>query len=229
LTIQWTAERATSWPDGERVDQDVRAAARWRLRLISDQMNYGAGMAPVAEFCAVIDSSLEIWLRPRGSDAPLEKSASGPGIDVEIVEDITTGLVHDVTTRARPADDGAVRWSCSCGTRSRGSAPPDEATAAADEHRRDAMSRRPGRFDLAVTQRADGTWEQSRLPIARRFRLRARSDFSEVRVHRLGLGEEFELSIDGQLGLWTRTLGTEAALRRDESGRGVTLMILEYA
>lgn len=230
MSILWTAERATSWPPGgERLDHEIRAVARWRIRVISDQLNYGAGRAPVADFTAVIDSSLEIWLRPFRTDAPLERSASGPGIDVEIVEDITLGVLHEVTTRARPADDGAVRWSCSCGTRSRGTAPPDEAGMAADEHVRDGMSRRPGRHDLAVKQDGEGAWRQDQVPIARRFRLRVRSDFSEVKVHRLGLGEEFELAVDGQLGLWGRVMGTDTALRRDESGRGVTLMILEDA
>jgi hypothetical protein len=229
VTVRWTTDRATSWIDGERSDHDVRSPTRWRLRILSDQMDHGVGRAPVAQFYAVIDSSIEVWLRPFGSDVPLEKSASGPGIDAEIVEDITLGVTHDVTTRARPADDGAVRWSCSCGTRSRGPAPPDEAAQAADDHRRDGMARRPGRFDLVVRQRADGQWEQARVPIARRFRLRVRSDFSPVRVHRLGLGEEFEIAVDGELGLWGRLLGMDTALRRDESGRGVTLMIFEDA
>ena len=43
----------------------------------------------------------------------------------------------------------------------------------------------------------------------------------------MGYGEEFELVIDGQLGLWTRRLGAEAALRRDEDARGVSLLVLD--
>jgi hypothetical protein len=229
VTIRWTADRATSWSGDERLDHDVRVAARWRLRLISDQLSYGVGRAPVADFHAVIDSDLEIWLRPFGSGQRLERSASGPGIDAEIVEDVTLGTTHEVTIRVRPSDDEVARWSCSCSVQSRGRAPLDRAREAAEEHQRAGRAHRPSRSEAAVAQGADGRWAQVQIPIARRFRLRSRSDFSPVKVHKLGLGEEFELAIDGRLGLWGRLMGSEGALRRDESGRGLTLLVLEDA
>ena len=227
MAINWTTERVAAWERDERTERDARVARRWRLRAISDRSEHQVGGAPVADFVAIVDSDLEIWLRPFSADDPFERRASGPGVDVEIVEDITLGLPHDVRVQVKPSDDTVASWACSCGVGSRGTTSPELAREAADAHVAGARDRGPRRRDSAVGQWGDGVWSEREINVARRFRVCARSDFSAVKVHQMGYGEEFELVLDTQLGLWLRRLGHDAALRRDEGAAGVSLLVME--
>ncbi len=226
MPIEWSIDRAAVWEGEERVERDVLVASRWRLRLVSDRAERRGGVPP-SDFAAVVDRDLEIWIRPFASSAPLERSARGTGADLEIVEDITLGLRHETSVQVKPSDDTLARWSCTCGAGSRGTAAPDLAQEAAQEHVLLAPDRRTRPRDHAVAQLEDGTWARQEIGVARRFRICARSDFSAVKVHQLGYGEEFELVVDTRLGLWTRRLGHEAALRRDEGASGVSLLVAE--
>lgn len=215
-----------SWGDGRRDERDLAVAARWRIRLISDRAAPRIGGAPTSDFVAAIDRDTELWVRPFSDGGPLARCAGGLGMDLEIVGDITLGLPHRTSVRTRPGDDAIARWSCSCGAGSRGDLPPDLAGEAADLHAGSAPASGARRTDRAVTQGEDGAWSQREIPVSRRFRACARSDFSRVPIHRTGYGEEFELAVDGTLGLWVRRLGADAALRRDESARGISLLVL---
>lgn len=231
MPIEWTTERVLRWTDdGERDERDARCAQRWRLRVISDREANRVGGAPVVDFSAVLDGDLELWVRSWSTPGePYERSTSGDGADLEVVGDVTRGMVHDTTVRAKPSDETVARWYCSCGVGSRGGSSPERAEEAAELHRTTALDRVPGPTDVAVAQGPDGRWGQREIRVARRFRVCARSDFSVVKVHRTGHGEEFELVVDGQLGLWVRRLGVDTALRKDESARGVSLLVLESA
>lgn len=212
---------------GERTASIVR---RWRVRLISDQLSHRAGSAPMADFVAALDRDLELWVAAwQDPDRRFARQASGPGLDLEVSGDLTLGLQHASTVVVKPSDDTVARWYCACGVSSRGSSNPERARMDADEHvARESRSPSAGPrwTDVAVAQGADGAWAQVTIKVARRFRVTARSDFSLVHVHRTGAGEDFELVLDGRLGLWARAVGEEGALRKDRDGRGVTLVVL---
>lgn len=208
----------------------VRVARRWRVRLISDQLDHRVGSAPMADFVLVLDRELELWVASwEDAERRYGRQASGPGLDLEVSGDLTLGQAHDVSVVVKPSDDTVARWQCTCGVSSRGTSTPERARIDGDEHaarKRRLAASRPRWTDVAVAQGTDGAWRQVTLKVVRRFRVTARSDFSRVKVHRSGVGEDFELAVDAGLGLWARRVGADAALRRDESGRGVTLVVL---
>jgi hypothetical protein len=73
--------------------------------------------------------------------------------------------------------------------------------------------------DVSVAQDPGGGWLQREIRVAGRFHAVARGDFPV---------SDFELVVDGRLGLWTRGFGSDSALRRDEDTRGgVSLLILD--
>jgi len=82
--------------------------------------------------------------------------------------------------------------------------------------------------EIAVAQDDRGVWGPRSVTVATRRELRVVSDRSTQVVHRRGRGENFELVIDARdLGAWVRRSGSEAQLRRDEDGRGVSVIVLE--
>ncbi len=227
------------------MEHEARAARRWRLRVLTDREARRDNRKPPADasrelveslerfekdlavdFDAIILDDLDLMVRVFGSGKPYEIGASGSGTSLDIVADVTLGLVHEVQVTIRPSDETRARWSCLCGAGSRGDYPTDRAQEAANDHVASSHDRGRRPRDMAVDQGPAG-WAQREIAAARRFRVCARSDLSIVKVHRMGYGEEFELVIDGQLGLWTRRLGAEAALRRDEDARGVSLLVLD--
>lgn len=213
-------------------ERSVSVVRRWRIRLISDQLNHRVGDAPMSDFLAILDRDLELWLAAwQDAERRFSRQASGPGLDLEVSGDLTLGLRHAATIVVKPSDESIARWRCECGVSSRGSSNPERAKMEADEHV-DRESRSPLSVprwtDVAVDQ-VEGGWAQVTIKVARRFRVTARSDFSLVHVHRSGTGEDFELVVDGRLGLWVRVVGEEGALRRDRDGRGVTLVVLDDA
>lgn len=227
-TIEWTIERAVRWDGAECQEVELRCARRHRLRVLSDPHGRKLGaVIPRADFDAVVDAELGLWLRAWGEDGPYEHRASGQGVDLEIIEDVTLGVTHETRVHVKPSDPTLARWTCSCGTGSRGPLSPTFAEEGADAHRAFAMdaSRRP--TDIAVAQDATGKWGQRPVRIARRIRACARSDYSTVRVHRRGLGEDFEIAVDAEIGLWIRRFGADDLMRRDDNGRGVSLMVLD--
>ncbi len=232
MTIRWTMERIAYWMDGERVEHEARVARRWRLRVLSDReakRDGGSLKIPrpsAVDFDAIILDDLDLMVRAFGFAGPYEIGASGAGMSLDIVADVTLGLVHEVQVTIRPADETRARWSCLCGAGSRGDYPTERAQESADDHVASSHDRGRRPRDIVVDQSAAG-WAQREIAVARRFRVCVRSDSSIVKVHRMGYGEEFELVIDGQLGLWARKLGAEAALRRDEDARGVSLLVLD--
>jgi len=228
VTIRWTTERIASWVDGERVEREARTARRWRIRVLSDrEVKRESGKPPAVDFDAVILGDLELLVRAFGSGEPYEAGAAGAGTSLDVVEDVTLGIAHAAQVTIRPSDETRARWSCACGAGSRGDYPAERAQEAADDHVASShdSGRRPR--DVVVDQGGINGWAQRGIAVARRFRVCARSDLSIVKVHRTGYGEEFELVIDGELGLWTRRLGSESALRRDEDARGVSLLVLD--
>jgi hypothetical protein len=229
LAIQWTNESILAWRDGEMSEASVRAAGRWRLRVLSDRL----GRSPrAANYDAIFarrsdEESFGLWVRPFGSTRPYGQTADGGGMSIQIVEDITSGLRHEVSVRVKPGDEATARWSCSCGTTSRHAASPELMREEAEAHAAFATDTGRRLRDRAVAQREDGVWSDVDVAVIQRHRACIRSEISPVAVHRKGIGEEFELVVDGRLGLWTRLLCSEAALRRDVDGRGVSLLTLD--
>ena len=82
-----------------------------------------------------------------------------------------------------------------------------------------------GRQDDAVSPVDGGRWARRPIAVARRCRVTIHAP-SVARVHQRGIGEDFELVVDAQLGLWVRRWGKHTALRRDEDGIGVSLLVL---
>lgn len=226
MAIRWTTERIASWRDGGIVVEDARASTRWRLRLISNRTTRPV-MVDFDAIMAWLDDVVLIRLRPFGSGEAFAAQARSTGMSLQVLEDITNGLRHETTLRIKPGDASIARWSCRCGTTSRGTATPEVAREAADAHVLFAPDGARRLRDRVVAQGADGRWASSETSIAWRFRACARSDVSAVRSHMGGIGEDFELAIDGRFGLWVRRLSSDAALRKDEDGRGVSLLSLE--
>lgn len=228
--IAWSEIRTVTWrgdDHGERDERVVRSPLRRRVRVVSDRGEHRRfGSTPCADFDAALDADLGIWLRAPGDDC-YEQRASVGSADLQVVGDVTLGVEHQVQVVVRPSDPDQARWHCSCGVGARAPAPTDLAHAAADAHAAGALDtcRRP--TDVAVTQGADGSWAQRQVLVARRHRVCARSDFSVVRSHWTGHGEDFEVVVDAQLRLWVRRFGIEAALRQDECARGVSLIVLD--
>ncbi len=243
MPVQWTDE-LVSPDDGDPAM--VRAAQRWRIRVVSDRSVVSIAPAPSSsaapsspasrseDFLAILDQEFRLWLRHPGEDS-YRAHARGGGVAVQIVADVTRGVEHRTSVRRKPSDELRARWSCACGVSGRGDAAPDVATAAAEAHVLAARAREEaaasmsgGRSrDAAVAQDDRGQWSRRDVVAVRRFRTCVRSDRSGVRAHQRGHGEEFELVVDGRLGLWTRVLGSEAALRTDQDARGVSLILLE--
>lgn len=200
--------------------------------MLSDPIDLGArGIRPPrCDFDLAIDGELWPWVRNFGAaDQPYEALASGDGVSLRVVEDVTLGLDHRVQVHVKMSDPDQARWSCSCTVSSRGAMTENQARESAEVHAAAGAAANLGRrpVDTAVAQGADGRWSQRQIRVARRIRVSVCSDLSRVRVHQRGLGEDFELIVDGTLDLWVRRLGVDDALRRDESGRGVSLMVLD--
>lgn len=236
MTVRWSEESVRDWREGRASDRTVRIAQRWRFRVASDRLA-ARGEAQVGsrgeDFYAALDGDLELWVRTFTGASSFSRSAHGGGVSVDLGADITLGLRHEVGVRLKPSDESRARWSCSCGVASRGESSPEQAHEAARAHEAEARGRgASGRMaleDSAVVQETDGSWSRRGISIIRRVRTCVRSDLSAVRAHKTGHGEEFELAVDGNLRLWTRVLGSEAALRRDDDARGVSLMIFDVA
>lgn len=228
MTIAWTTERVVRWDSGVVEEREVRCARRHRIRVLSDPHERRLGdRIPQADFDVAIDAEVVPWLRPAGDAAPYEHRASGQGVDLEIMEDVTLGVRHETRVHVKPSDPTSARWTCSCRAGSRGVLSPEFAAEAAEAHRLMAVDGRRRPTDVAVVQDRDGVWGQHSVRVVRRFRACARSDFSTVRAHRLGHGEDFELVVDAGLGLWLRCLGSDGLLRRDETARGVSMLVLD--
>ena len=243
MPVQWTDELVAPG-DGDPVM--VRAAQRWRVRVVSDRSAVttpSSSSSPSSfpasrseDFLAILDDEFHLWLRHPEEDA-YRAHARGGGVAIEVVADVTAGVEHRTSVRRKPSDDLRARWSCTCGASGRGDAAPDVVTAAAEAHVEAARARdgattneRGGRSrDAAVAQDDRGQWSKRDVAAVRRFRTCVRSDRSVVRAHQRGHGEEFELVVDGRLGLWARGLGSDAALRTDCDARGVSLILLEVA
>lgn len=208
----------------------MRAAARWPLRVLSDRFSRSARASNFdAVFAAGASSSdgFDLWVRPAGSDRPYGAVADEGGASIQIVENVTLGLRHDVSVRVKPGDELTARWSCSCGTTSRRSASRELAREEADAHAAFATDAGPRPRDRAVAPGAGGTWSDLEVAVAQRYRVCVRSERSTVAAHTKGIGEEFEVVVDGRLGLWIRQLCNDAALRRDVDGRGVSLLAFD--
>ncbi len=228
MPIEWTTERVASRRGGELVEEDARASARWRLRVISNRTSPSPAMADFDAIMAWLGDVVLIRARPFGTGESFAAQARSAGMSIQVLEDITNGLKHEVTVRVKPGDASTARWSCrGCGTTSRGALTPEIAQEASSAHVLFAPDSARRLRDRAVAQGADGRWTSAEISIAWRFRACVRSDVSAVRSHMGGVGEDFELAIDGRFGLWVRRLSSDAALRKDEDGRGVSLLSLE--
>lgn len=229
MPIRWNDERGVTWSGGERRDEALRAAQRWRLRVVSDPRRPRVGGAPLRDFDAVIDAELRLWFRPFGVDSPYQGEVDHGGVSIQLVANITGGVRHEVSVRARPSvgDDQGVRWSCSCGASSRGDLSAEIAREGAEAHAILATDGRRRLHDQAVAQQADGTWARRDVAIIHRYHARVRSDLSSHAAHRKGNGEDLELAVDGMLGLWVRRLGRDAPLRRDEDTRGLSVIAFD--
>jgi len=226
MTIAWTTERVVRYDRGADEEVEIRCVRHHRLRVLSDPQRGKLGdQIPRADFEVAIDAELTPWLRALGTREPYEHQASGQGVDLEIREDITLGVQHETKVHIKPSDPTIARWTCTCGTSSRGILSPDFAAEGAEAHRTFATDAVRLPIDLAVAQDEAGQWAQRQIRVARRLRLCARSDFSTIVAHRKGSGEDFELVVDAGLELWLRRLSTDNLLRRDESASGVSVMV----
>jgi hypothetical protein len=237
MPIQWTQELLAG--QGEADPVLVRASQRWRIRVVSDRAGAlaspdasgGVGVPRSEDFLAILDEEFRLWVRCPAVGDPYAARAGGGGVSLEVVADVTAGVEHRVSVRRRPSDDLQARWSCTCGAGSRGTGTPELVAMAADEHASAARARDGARrpTDDVVAQGTDGQWSKRSIAVVRRYRACVRSDRSAVKAHQRGRGEEFELVVDGRLGLWVRLFGSEAALRADQDARGVSLILLEVA
>ena len=125
--------------DGVWRERQVISVRRFRVRVVSDLTigERGAARAHRAgsgeEFEVVVDSAMELWFRRLGSDAPLRRDVDGGGVSLILVEDVTSGVTHELIYPTRPSDD-QVCWSCSCGQRSRGWLARSDAEREAADH-----------------------------------------------------------------------------------------------
>jgi hypothetical protein len=238
VTVLWTSELVSRDDGGPEL---VRASKRWRIRVVSDR--YASRLLPdgsaerVAsrseDFLVILDEEFGLWIRHPEEDS-FRAHARGGGVAFEMVANVTKGIEHLISIRRKPSDDLRARWSCSCGAHGRGDAAPDITAAAAEahasvakEHDEATVARGGMSREVVVAQDEDGQWSRRSVTIVRRFRVCVRSDRSVVKAHQRGHGEEFELAVDGQLGLWSRCLGSDAALRTDQDARGVSLILLD--
>lgn len=226
--IRWTTERVLSWRDDEFVEQEVQAAARWRLRAISNRSSARPLQTDFDAILARSDQDLILRIRSFGTGSgPYATEARAGGTSLAVLANITLGVKHEAKVRIKPSDDSIARWSCTCGTSSRGPASPEAAREAAEAHVLFAPDAQARPRDRAVAQGPDGRWAQADVAVAQRFRTCVRSEVSASRSHLAGVGEDFEIAVDGRLGLWVRKLGSEAALRKDDDGRGVSLLAFD--
>ncbi len=179
------------------------------------------------DFDAVLaGDDLWILLRRFGSSDPYARRVDSGHAEICVEEDVTAGIAHRAVARPRPSDPATARWVCSCGVRSKGAAPTEDAVTQAAQHAAEA-SNGPRLRDVVVDKAPGGSWAQREASVYRRFRAVVRARRSDARVHRSGVGEDFELAIDSSLHLWVRRLGNEGALRRDQDGRGVSIVVFE--
>jgi len=228
--IRYSDELACAWVDGSRVDRFVRAVRRWRVRAVSDRLGQTRrGSALVDDFRAILDDEFKLWVRPwmgPASDAPHAASASTDHVELTVVRDVTRGMPHDVAMRPRPRDASRARWTCSCGVSSRGDYPAERARSSADDHVSSALDAAPRPRDVAIIHSWSGL-APGEIAVVRRFWVRAITRWSTVAVHQRGVGEDFELVVDGSLRLWVRRIGQDGFLSTDNDGRGVSILTIE--
>jgi len=180
------------------------------------------------DFDAVLaGDDLWILLRRFGSMDPYARRVDSGHAEICVEEDVTAGIVHRAVARSRPSDPASARWVCSCGVKSKGTVPTEDAVAQAAQHERESPDARSRPRDVVVDKGRDGSWAQREALIYRRFRAVVRARRSDARIHRSGVGEDFELAVDSSLHLWVRRLGNESALRRDQDGRGASIVVFE--
>lgn len=123
--------------DGTWTRKDVKVAQRFRMRVISDRANatshshqFGHG----EYFELLVDTQLDVWVRPFGSSGPFRKDEDAYGVSVVIVDNVTLGVVHDARVRVKPSDPQSSTWSCSCGAGARRPTDADAAKAELEAH-----------------------------------------------------------------------------------------------
>lgn len=207
-------------PGGDLVE--VAVAAIWILRAITDRALRQYVRPRMTDFDAVLDCDLRLWVSPRGTPA-FGRSARGVGADLDVLADVTRGVVHAVSVRVKPGDSESARWSCSCGAAQRGSAvlSPERAGSDGEAHASGARDSVPRPVDQAVDQEGTSSWSLREIRAVRRFHAALCNDS--------GTSSDYELVVDGRLGLWVRQLGAQAALRKDQDARGVSLLVLDSA
>lgn len=217
MTSERRAVTVSPSPGGDPVE--VAVAASWILRAITDRALRQYIRPRMTDFDAVLDDDLRLWVSPRGALA-LGRSACGVGADLDVLADVTRGVVHEVSVRVKPGDSESARWSCSCGAAQRGSAAlsPDRARSDGDAHASGAIDAGPRPVDQAVDQEGTSSWSLREIRAVRRFHAVVCNDS--------GVSSNYELVVDGRLGLWVRQLGAQAALRKDQDARGVSLLVL---
>lgn len=122
-------DRSGTW-----VARTIKVVQCWRVRVVSGKSlgkahQFGHG----EEFEVAIDVDLELWTRVLGTDHAFRKEADAYGVSLLVGDNITGGIVHEVTIQRRPGDELA-RWICSCNAGARGWTDPEEAQREADEH-----------------------------------------------------------------------------------------------
>lgn len=141
--------------DGVWRQREIFSVARFRVRVVSDRSRSRLHQQGVGEdFEIVVDKDLELWVRKFGTDTALRKDEDLLGVSLVVVENVTLGVPHELSYPTRPAVP-LVRWSCSCGARSRGELAPEAARKQAEEHRQQAIERDTAAEQLSRRRLAD--------------------------------------------------------------------------
>ncbi len=138
MAISWANELVIAQTvDGTWARREVKVAQRFRIRVISDRAGVKSNSHQFGhgeEFDLLVDTHLDVWVRPFGSAAPFSKDQDAHGVSMLVVDNITAGILHEVRVQGKPADDGQARWTCSCGAGSRSPLAPEVARTEADAH-----------------------------------------------------------------------------------------------
>jgi hypothetical protein len=138
VAISWVNELVVAQtPDGTWARREVKVAQRFRIRVISDRAGVKSNSHQFGhgeEFELLVDTHLDVWVRPFGSAAPFAKDFDAHGVSMLVVDNITAGVLHEVRIQQKPADENVARWTCSCGASSRAPVTPEAARAEADAH-----------------------------------------------------------------------------------------------
>lgn len=107
-------------------------------RTIAQSHKFGHG----EDFEIALDVHFQIWVRPCGSDTDFRKMAEMYGVSLQVVDNITNGIPHDIARTTKPGSDPEVRrWSCSCGYSSRSYVETEKAEQEIVEHLEVAATR----------------------------------------------------------------------------------------